>query len=54
MQGTTNFHDVVTYPRAQETTDVFDNATALDTAIDMFDGDPTARQRLIGCLLLSG
>lgn len=52
MQGATDFHDEVTHPRTQETTDVFEDAAAFDTAVDVFDGHPAARECLIGRLLL--
>ena len=54
MQGTTNFHDLITHPAAQQTTDVFEDTTAFDTPVDMFNGHSTACQRLIDRLLLSG
>jgi hypothetical protein len=53
MQGATDFHNLLTHSRAQEATDVFEYARAFDTAVDMFDGDPTTRERLSGGLLLS-
>ena len=53
MQGATDFHDLVPHPRAQEPTNVFEDAAAFDTTVDVFDGDPTARECLIGGLLLS-
>jgi hypothetical protein len=52
MQGTSDFHEEIAHPFAQETTDVFEDAAAFDTTIDVFDGHPTARQSLIGRLLL--
>jgi hypothetical protein len=52
MQGTTDFHDLITHPAAQKTTDVFKDATAFDTTVDVFDGHPTVGQSLIERLLL--
>ncbi len=53
MQGTTDFHHLITCSSPQEAADVFEDATALDTPIDLFDSHPTTCQGLIGRFLLS-
>jgi hypothetical protein len=42
MQGTTDFHNQITHPIAQEATDVFEDAAPFDATVHMFDGNPTA------------
>ena len=54
MQSTAEFHDQITdafFPQADA---VFDNATTLDTAVDMLDPEPPLVERLVGQLLLQG
>jgi hypothetical protein len=50
MQGTAEFHHQIAdaLPQADP---VFDDATTLDTAVDMFDPQPTLGERLIRLLL---
>ena len=52
MQGTADFHHDIADARLPEADPVFDNATALDTAIDMLDPQLTLVQRLVRKLLL--
>jgi hypothetical protein len=52
MQGTTDFHHDIPDALLPQTDQVFDNATALDTAVDMLDPQPTAVQLLVGRLLV--
>src|SRR5712691_4586625 len=47
MQGTADFHHQIAAAFLPQTDPVFDNATALDAAVDMFDPQPTVRERLI-------
>jgi hypothetical protein len=54
MQGTTDFHHEIADAVLPQTDLVFDDATALDTAVDMLDPQPTAVQRLVGYLLFQG
>ena len=54
MQGTSNFHNQIPHSMAQEATDVFEDAAAFDTTVDVFDGNPAACQSLIGGLLRGG
>jgi hypothetical protein len=52
MQGTAEFHDQIAdtfFPQADA---VFDDATALDTAVDMLDAPPPLMPCLIRSLLL--
>ena len=52
VQGTTEFHDQITdafFPQADA---VFDDATPLDTTIDMLDPQSTLVERLVRPLLL--
>ena len=54
MQGTTEFHHQIAdafFPQADA---VFDNATALHTAVDMLDPPPPLVESLVGPLLLQG
>jgi hypothetical protein len=52
MQGTAEFHHEITHALLPEADPVFDNATALDTAIDMLDPEPATVQALVGQLLV--
>ncbi len=52
MQGTAQFHHEVADTCLPQADAVFDNATALDTTVDMLDAEPAVVQRLIGELLL--
>src|SRR5713101_3689654 len=52
MQGTADFHHQIAAAFLPQTDPVFDNATALDAAVDMFDPQPTVRERLIRSVLL--
>src|SRR6266852_2172958 len=52
MQGTADFHHQIADAFLPQTDPVFDNATALDAAVDMFDPQPTVRERLIRSVLL--
>ena len=42
MQGTTEFHHEITDPLLPQADPVLHDATALDTAVDMLDAQPTA------------
>src|SRR3712207_7432 len=48
MQGTAQFHYDIADARLPQTDPVFDNATALDTAVDMLDPQPAVVQSLVG------
>jgi hypothetical protein len=51
VQGTAEFHHQIAdafFPQADA---VFDDATTLDTAVDMFDAQPTLVERLVRPLL---
>jgi hypothetical protein len=48
MQGTAEFHHDIADARLPQTDPVFDNATALDTAVDMLDPQPAVVQGLVG------
>jgi len=48
MQGTTEFHDLITDPLLPQTDAVFDDATALHTTVDMLDPQPPLVERLVG------
>ena len=52
MQGTAEFHHQIADALLPQADPVFDDATALDTAVDMLDPQPTVVQRLVGPLLL--
>jgi hypothetical protein len=54
VQGTTEFHHDIADTLLPQADPVFDEATALDTPVDMLDPPPPMVQRLIGCLLLEG
>ena len=47
MQGTAEFHHEITDALLPQADPVFDDATALDTAVDMLDPQPTLVQRLV-------
>jgi hypothetical protein len=51
VQGTTNFHHDIADTLLPQADAVFDDATALDTTVDMLNPQPTAVQRLVGHLL---
>ena len=52
MQGTTEFHHDIANALLPQADPVFDDATALHTAVDMLDPQPTLVQRLVGSVLL--
>src|SRR5712691_346258 len=52
MQGATDFHHQIADTHLPQADPVFDDAAALDTAVDMLDPQPTLVQRLINHLLL--
>ncbi len=52
MQGTTDFHHDIADALLPQPAPVFDDATALDTAVDMFDPQPALGERVIRRLLL--
>src|SRR2546429_9169212 len=52
VQGTAEFHHDITDPLLPQTELVFDDATTLDTPIDMLDPQPAVVQRLVGHMLL--
>ena len=54
MQGTAEFHHQIADTWLPQAEPVFDNATALYTAVDMLDPQPALVQSLIGQLLLQG
>jgi len=54
VQGTTEFHHQIADTLLPQADPVFDDATALDTTVDMLDPQPTLVQRLVGQLLLQG
>ena len=47
VQGTAEFHDQITDTLLPEADPVFHNATALHTAVDMLDPQPTLVERLV-------
>jgi hypothetical protein len=51
MQCTADFHDAITNAHLPQTAGVVDDATTLDTAVDMLDAHPTAGEAPIGRLL---
>ncbi len=51
MQGTAAFHHDIADTLLPQADAVFDNATALDTPVDMLDPQPAPVQRLVGQLL---
>jgi len=52
MQGTADLHHQIADTLLPQADAVFDDATALDTAIDMLDPQPTLVERLVFSLLL--
>ncbi len=52
MQGTAEFHHQIADARLPQPDPVFDDAATLDTAVDMFDPQPTVVQGLVGQFLL--
>ena len=46
MQGTTDFHHQIANARLPQADPVLHDTTALDTAVDMLDPQPTLVQRL--------
>ena len=52
VQGTTEFHHQIADTRLPQTDPVFDDATALDTTVDMLDPQPALGERLIRHVLL--
>ena len=51
MQGTADFHHEIADALLPQADPVFDDATALDAAVDMLDPQPTLVERLVGSLL---
>ena len=54
VQGTTEFHHQITDPLLPQADPVLHDATALDTAVDMLDAQPTLVERLVRPLVLQG
>jgi hypothetical protein len=54
MQGTTAFHHHIADAVLPQADPVFHQATALHTAVDMLDPQPTVMQGLVGPLLVQG
>ena len=54
VQGTTEFHHQIADALLPQADPVFDDATALDTTVDMLDPQPTLVQGLVGQLLFQG
>ena len=52
MERTAEFHHNIPDPFLPEADPVFDNATALDTPVDMLNASPASVQSLVGELLL--
>ena len=52
MQGTAEFHHEITDTLLPQADPVLDDATTLDTAVDMLDPEPTLVERLVGPFLL--
>ena len=52
MQGTAEFHHEIADAFFPQTDAVFDDATALDTAMDMLDPQPPLVECLVGQVLL--
>jgi hypothetical protein len=52
VQRTAEFHHQITDTSFPQTEAVFDDATALHTAVDMLDPQPTLVQRLVRHVLL--
>ncbi|HSX78946.1 MAG TPA: hypothetical protein VLQ80_10295 [Candidatus Saccharimonadia bacterium] len=53
MQRTADLHHQIADALLPQADPVFDDATALHTAVDMFDPEPTLVERLVGSFLLS-
>ena len=51
MQGTADFHHAITDALLPQPDPVFDDATALDAAVDMLDPQSAGVERLVGSLL---
>ncbi len=51
MQGTADFHHDITDILLPQADPVFDDATALDAAVDMLDPQSAGVERLVGSLL---
>ena len=51
MQGTADFHHAITDALLPQADAVFDDATALDAAVDMLDPQSSGVERLVGSLL---
>ena len=51
MQGTADFHYDITDALLPQPDPVFDDATTLDTAVDMLDPQSARVERLVDCLL---
>src|SRR5215471_19301937 len=54
VQGATDLHHHITNTFFPQTHAVFDDTTALDTAVDMLDPQPPLIEYLIGQVLLQG
>src|SRR5262244_3706399 len=54
VQGATDLHHHITNTFFPQTHAVFDDTTALDTAVDMLDPQPPLVEHLIGQVLLQG
>ena len=52
MQSTADLHHNIPDARLPQPDPVFDDATALDTAVDMLNAEPTLVQCLVGDVLL--
>src|SRR5262249_11880124 len=52
VQGTAEFHDQIADARLPQSETVLHDATALDTAVDVLDAQPTLVERLVSSLLL--
>ena len=52
MQRTADLHHQIADALLPQADPIFDDATALHTAVDMFDPEPTLVERLVGPLLL--
>jgi hypothetical protein len=54
VQGTAALHDQIADALLSQAEPVCDAATALDTAVHVFDPQPTREESLVGALLLHG
>src|SRR2546427_12863217 len=52
VQGTAEFHHAIADALLPQADPGFDDATALDTAVDLLDAQPTVMQHLVGHVLL--